>query len=80
MKSNYPSYFPTLNSIHEYIHYPLPQATPRYHKTHKESFVKEVGFIARGGADLKERALFQVSEPVWRKYKIRSGKIKHREV
>lgn len=28
-KSNYPFYFLTLNHIREYVHYPLPQATPR---------------------------------------------------
>ena len=29
---------------------------------------------------MKEKALFQVSEPGWRKCKIRSGRIKHQEV
>lgn len=66
-KSNYPFYFLTLNYIHEYLHYALPQSLLQYHRTHKESFVQEVGFEARGGAGLKGRAFFQVPVPACRK-------------
>lgn len=79
-KSNYPFYFLTLNYTCEYIHFPLPQATPQGHKTHKESFVKDMGLEARAGVGLNGRASFQVSEPVSKKCKIGSGKIKHQQV
>lgn len=56
--------------IHMWTHpLPLPQTTPLYHRTHKESFVREVGFEARRGAVLKVSALFQVSELVGRSLK-----------
>lgn len=73
-KSNYPFYFLTLNHVHEYLHYALPQSLLQDHRTHKESFVREVGFEARGGAGLKGRAFFQVSVPAWRKGEIGVGK------
>lgn len=54
--------------------FPLPQTTPQHHWTHKESFAREVGFEARGGAGLKASALFWVSEPVRRSIKSGVGK------
>lgn len=63
--------------IHIWTHpFPLPQTTPQYHRTHKESFVREVGFEARGRAGLKAGALFRVSEPVRRSIKSGVGKSK----
>lgn len=62
-----------VNTLITHFPKPLPNTT------HKESFVIEVGLETRGGADLKGRTLFQVSEPVWRKCNIRSGKIKRGE-
>ena len=59
---------------------PFPTPLPSPTKHTKKAFVKEVGFKGRGGADWKAKALFQVSEQVWRKCKITSGKIKHPEV
>lgn len=61
--------------IHMWTHpFPLPQTTPQHHWTHKESFAREVGFEARGGAGLKASALFWVSEPVRRSIKSGVGK------
>lgn len=61
--------------IHMWAHpLPLPQTTPQYQRTHKENFVREVGFEARRGAGLKASALFQVSEPVRRSLKSGVGR------
>lgn len=61
--------------IHMRTHpFPLPQTTPQHHWTHEESFAREVGFEARGGAGLKASALFWDSEPVRRSIKSGVGK------